>query len=103
MNESIKNIFSFVKEALELRNKNIYDVNNYPTYIDLGSFYNKYKSLIGEEDYKNIDIYSEKTILKLKYISENNKKQCPSIPKELKEYIYLNEDNEIEEYDYNRH
>ena len=42
-------------------------------------------------------------ILKLKYISENNKKQCPSIPKELKEYIYLNEDNEIEEYDYNRH
>lgn len=95
MNESIKNIFSFIKEALELRNKNIYDVNNYPTYIDLGSFYNKYKSLIGEEDYKNIDIYSEKTILKLKYISENNKKQYPSIPKELKEYIYLNEDNDI--------
>lgn len=95
MNESIKNIFSFIKEALELKNKNIYDVNNYLAYIDLGSFYSKYKSLIGEEDYKNTTIYSEKTILKLKYISESNKKQYPSIPKELKEYIYLNEDNDI--------
>ena len=57
MNESIKNVFSFIKEALELKNKNIYDVNQYEIYYDLATFYSKYKDIISVPEFSNIDIY----------------------------------------------
>lgn len=95
MNESIKNVFSFIKEALELKNKNIYDVNQYEKYYDFGSFYNKYKEIIGEEEYSDVNIFSDKIVFKLKYIKDDNKKECPEVPSTLSEYIYINNNNDI--------
>lgn len=95
MNESIKNVFSFIKEAMELNNKNIYDVRNYPSYYDLGSFYEKYKDLVDSPDFSNINILSDSCVFKLKYIKEESKKKYPVVPEILKEYVYLNKDNKL--------
>ena len=66
MNQSVKSIFSFIKEVLELKNKNIYDVNQYEKYYDLGTFYNKYKEILGDVDYSDITIFNNKIVFKLK-------------------------------------
>lgn len=95
MNQSVKSIFSFIKEVLELKNKNIYDVNQYEKYYDLGTFYNKYKEILGDVDYSDITIFSNKIVLKLRYIKEDRKKKYPEVPPTLSEYIYLNSDHNI--------
>ena len=50
MNENLKNVLSFIKDALELKNKNIYSVNDYEIHIDFGKFYNQFKELIGSKN-----------------------------------------------------
>lgn len=95
MNESIKNVFSFIKEALELKNKNIYDVNQYEKYYDLSSFYEKYKEIITAPDFSNVNIYSDDIVFKLKYIKEEQKKNYPVIPTSLSEYVYFNEKKDL--------
>ena len=95
MNESIKNIFSYIKDALELKNKNIYDVNNYEKYYDLRTFYKRFENIIEMPDYEDINIFSGGTILKISYIKESNKKDYPEVPSTLSDYIYLNSDNDI--------
>lgn len=95
MNQSVKNVFSFIKEVLELKNKNIYDVNQYEKYYDLGTFYNKYKEILGDVDYSDITVFSNKIVFKLKYIKEDKKKKYPEVPPTLSEYIYLNSDHNI--------
>ena len=95
MNQSVKSVFSFIKEVLELKNKNIYDVNQYEKYYDLGTFYNKYKEILGDVDYSDITVFSNKIVFKLKYIKEDKKKKYPEVPPTLSEYIYLNSDHNI--------
>lgn len=95
MNQSIKNIFTFIKEVLELKNKNIYDVNHYEKYYDLGTFYSKYKEILDDVDYSDITIFSNKIVFKLKYIKAEKKKEYPEVPNILSEYIYLNSDHNI--------
>lgn len=74
MNNSIKEVLSFIKEILELKNKNIYNVNNYEIYLDLNAFYSKFEKIIDIPDYKKINILSDGVIFKLKYIHEEYKK-----------------------------
>jgi very-short-patch-repair endonuclease len=95
VNNSIKNVFSFIKETLELKNKNIYDVNNYEKYYDLSSFYNNFKDVIGEKEYKDFDINSSNVIFKLKYIKDDQRKKYPEVPTSLSEYIYFNENKDL--------
>ena len=95
MNESTKNVFSYIKEALELKNKNIYDVNNYEKYYDLSDFYKKFEAIIEVPEYKNINVFSDAIIFKIRYIKEDKKKKYPEVPSLLNEYIYLDSDNDI--------
>ena len=95
MNNSLKNIFSFIKEALELKNKNIYRLSDYEIHLDLGSFFNKFKDFIDPSNYLELSINSEQTILKLKYIKDDKKKPIPKIPELLGKYIFLKDGNDI--------
>lgn len=95
MNESLKNVFSFIKEALELKNKNIYTVKNYEIHLDFGSFYSQFKELIEIPDYAPLNINSEGIIFKIKYIRDEYKKEIPSIPNNLEPYISLKNGNDI--------
>ena len=94
MNENVKNIFSFIKEALELKNKNIYVLDNYEIHLDFGKFYSQFKELIETPNYSALNINSDNIIFKLKYIKDDSKKEIPKVPDNLKEYISLN-DNDI--------
>ncbi len=38
-NHSLKKVFSFIREALELKNKNIYNLKDYEINYDFGKFY----------------------------------------------------------------
>lgn len=95
MNDNLKNVFSFIKEALELNNKNIYKVSDYEIHEDLGRFYNKFKDIIDVPDYLDFNINSEQTIFKLKHIKDDKKKKIPEVPSLLKEYIFLDNGNDI--------
>jgi len=95
MNQNLKNIFSFIKEALEIKNKNVYTLKNYKIHYDYGSFYNEYKELNINPDYKKLNINSEGTFFKIKYLKEENKKEIPEIPDNLKEYIDIIDKNDI--------
>lgn len=95
MNNSLKNIFSFIKEALELKNKNIYRLVDYEIHLDLGIFFNKFKDLIDPSNYLELNINSEQAILKLKYIKDDKKKEIPKIPELLDKYIFLKDGNDI--------
>ena len=95
MNQNLKNVFSFIKEALELKNKNIYDVSNYELHYDYGSFYNQFKELIEIPDYNSLNINSDGSFFKLKYIKEDNKKTIPDVPAKLREYIFIKDKNDI--------
>ena len=95
MNESIKNVLSFIKEAMELNNKNVYDVRNYPLYFDMVTFYEKYKDFMDEPDYSKLNVLSDGVVLRLKYIKEDQRKSYPQVPDFLSEYIYLNENHNI--------
>ena len=70
VNSSLKNVFSFIKEALELKNKNIYNLSDYEIHEDLGQFYSKFNEIIEISDFEDLNINSERTILKLKYIKD---------------------------------
>lgn len=95
MNQNLKNVFSFIKEALELKNKNIYDIKNYDINYDYGSFYNKFKELIEVPDYNSLNINSDGSFFKLKYIKEENKKSIPEVPIKLRDYIFIKNKNDI--------
>ena len=95
MNENLKNILSFIKEVLELKNKNIYSVDNYEIHIDFGQFYNQFKELVDTPNYLNLNINSDGVIFKIQYIKEENKKEIPKIPNDLKDYISIKNDNDI--------
>jgi len=95
MNQNLKNIFSFIKETLEIKNKNVYTLKNYKIHYDYGSFYNEYKELNINPDYKKLNINSEGTFFKIKYLKEENKKEIPEIPDNLKEYIDIIDKNDI--------
>lgn len=95
MNNSLKNVLSFIKEALELKNKNIYKVSDYEIHEDFGQFYKNFKEIIEIPDYLSLNINSNKIIFKLKYIKEDKKKKIPEVPDSLKKYIYLKDGNDI--------
>lgn len=95
MNQNLKNVFSFIKEALELKNKNIYDVNDYEIHYDFGDFYNQFKELIEIPDYNALNINSDGSFFRLKYIKEENKKIIPDVPDKLKNYIFIKDKNDI--------
>ena len=95
MNSSIKNIFSFIKEVILLKNKNIYDVNDYEINLDINDFYNKYSNIISKKNLNNINIFSHGSILELKYIDDSKRKEYPRIPNILEHYIELNKDNDV--------
>lgn len=95
MNESLKNVFSFMKEALELKNRNVYSVKNYELHIDFGQFYNQFKELLDTPDYLTYDINSENMIFKIKHISDDNKKIIPKVPEQLVKYIIVDNGNDI--------
>lgn len=95
MNESLKNVCSFIKEALELKNKNVYTVKDYEIHFDFGSFYSQFKELIEIPDYASLNINSEGIIFKIKYIKDEYKKEIPSIPNSLESYISLKNGNDI--------
>ncbi|MBQ2873220.1 MAG: AAA family ATPase [Bacilli bacterium] len=95
MNQKIKNVFSFIKEALELKNKNIYDIKDYIMHYDYGCFYSQFKELVGTPDYSSLNINSVTPFFKLKYIKEENKKEIPAVPENLKDYIFIKDKNDI--------
>ena len=95
MNNSLKNIFSFIKEVLELKNKNIYTIDDYEIHEDFGQFYTKFKEIIDPIDYRSFNINSENVIFKIKYIKEDKKKKIPDVPYSLKEYISVENGNDI--------
>ena len=95
MNNSLKNIFSFIKEALELKNKNIYRLVDYEMHVDLGAFFKKFKDFIEPSNYLELNLNSEQAILKLKYIKDDKKKLIPKIPELLEKYIFLKDGNDI--------
>ena len=88
MNQKLKNVFSFIKEALELKNKNIYNLNDYEIHYDFGKFYNQFKELIDIPDYCSLNINSTGVIFKIKYMKEDKKKDIPSVPKFLGDYFF---------------
>ena len=67
MNGSLKNVLSFIKEALELKNKNIYVLSDYELHFDFGEFYAQFKDLIEIPDYETLNINSDNVIFKMKY------------------------------------
>lgn len=93
MNKNLKNVLLFIKDATELKNKNIYSIDDYEMNLDFGEFYNKFKELIECPNYSNLNINSDGIIFKIKYIKEENKKKIPEIPHSLKKYISLDNDN----------
>lgn len=78
-----------------LKNKNIYDVNNYEINLDISNFYETYKEIISDKYIDNINIFSHGSILELKYIDDKAKKEYPNIPIILDDYIELNKDNDV--------
>ena len=86
MNRNLRNVLSFIKEALELKNKNIYDVKNYEIHYDYSSFYNQFKEIIEIPDYNSLNINSDGSFFKLQYIKEDNKKNVPDVPIKLQNY-----------------
>ena len=99
MNSSLKNVFSFIKEALELKNKNIYNLSDYEIHEDLGQFYSKFNEIIEISDFEDLNINSERTILKLKYIKDEKKKKIPEISESLSPFIMLSENDIISKID----
>lgn len=98
MNNKLKNVFSFIKEALELKNKNIYDISEYEINLDFFEFAEKYKNLEKIRqlpEWNNVDINSDKVIFKMEYIKENEKRTYPPVPYKLAEFIELNDNNDI--------
>lgn len=95
MNQNLKNVLSFIKEALELKNKNIYDVKNYEIHYDYSSFYNQFKEIIEIPDYNSLNINSDGSFFKLQYIKEDNKKNVPDVPIKLQNYIFIKDKNDI--------
>lgn len=95
MNNNLKNVILFIKEALEKKNKNIYTINNYEIHIDFGQFYRQFKELVEAPDYENYNINSDETIFKIKYIKESEKKEIPEVPNNLKDYIFIKDGNDI--------
>ena len=99
MNKEIKNVFSFIKEVMELKNKNVYSVKNYDSHIDFKAFYERFSEIIEKPEYENLDINSDNVIFKLKYIKENKKKEIPPVPAALRKYIRIKDKNDIIFYD----
>ncbi len=95
MNHSLKNVFSFIKEALELKNKNIYNLKDYEIHYDFGKFYSQFKELIETPDYHSLSITSTGIVFRIKYLKEDKKKEIPSIPASLTDYIFLKNTNDI--------
>ncbi len=95
MNQSLKNIFSFIKEALELKNRNIYNLKDYEIHYDLGNHYNQFKEIIEEQDYHSLNIDSNKAIFRIQYLKEDKKREIPDVPESLNNYIFLKDDNDI--------
>ena len=62
VNNSLKNVLNFIKEALELKNKNIYKVSDYEIHEDFGQFYKNFKEIIEIPDYLSLNINSNKII-----------------------------------------
>lgn len=99
MNKEIKNVFSFIKEVMELKNRNVYSVKNYDSHIDFKTFYERFSEIIDKPDYELLDINSDNIIFKLKYIKENKKKEIPAVPSSLRKYIRIKDKNDIIFYD----
>ena len=95
MNKEIKNVFSFIKEVMELKNKNVYTVKNYDSHIDFKTFYERFSEIIDKPDYELLNINSDNVIFKLKYIKENKKKEIPAGPPLLRKYIRIKDKNDI--------
>lgn len=97
MNEDLKNIVSFIKETLELKNKNIYLLKNYEVHIDLGKFYEQFKELIETPNKSEIDINSDGIVFKIRYIKDDAKTEIPQVPKKLEKYIFIDKNKEVVE------
>lgn len=95
MNQSLKNVFSFIKEALELKNKNIYNLKDYEIHYDFGKFYGQFKELMEAPDYHSLSITFTGVVFRIKYLKEDKKKEIPSIPDSLDNYIFLKNGNDI--------
>ena len=94
MNSNLKNILSFIKEALELNDKNIYNVKNYEIFLDFGKFYRQFSEVVNFSDFVSLNINSDGIIFKLQYISDDKRRVIPQVPSKLKDYITIN-DNDI--------
>lgn len=95
MNQSLKNVFSFIKEALELKNRNIYNLKDYEIHYDLGNHYSQFKELIDTPDYHSLNIDTNKVVFKIQYLKEDKKKEIPEVPELLSNYIFLKDNNDI--------
>lgn len=95
MNNDLKNVFSFIKEVLELKSKNIYRLSDYEIHEDLGQFYNDFKEFVDGENYLSLNINSETPILELKYIRDDKKKKIPEVPNELQNFVFIKDKNDL--------
>ncbi|MDD4188043.1 MAG: AAA family ATPase, partial [Bacilli bacterium] len=97
MNKDFKNIASYIKEIIEMRNRNIYNYNDYDFSFSLEQLYNNYNEFI--EMKKDVSILTTGVFLKIKYISERHKKPYPQVPEILNKYISLYKNEVIGEMD----
>lgn len=95
MNNNLKNILLFIREAMIINKKNIYTVDNYDIHYDYYAFLKQYNALNIFREYTNLSIDSDEVVFKLKYINEDKKRKIPSIPNELIKYIELDNGNDI--------
>lgn len=83
-NESLENILQFVKEAILINNKTVYDIDHFLISNDL----NELKIKFSDIPSINVNFQENKDVIfKLSYISDASKKELPLIPDKLKEYI----------------
>ena len=96
MNKNLENIFSYIADVLKINDKSIYDYKKYDVLIELNDFIEKYKDISNEIDIDTINILNNSSILKLKYKKEEDYlKKYPIINDRLKNYISLDDNNEI--------
>ena len=88
MEEKMKNLFEYLKEIYELKNRVVIDYKKFDSEMDIENFENIYKNITDIHNFSN-DISAEDEYLTIKYI--NVKKAMPQIPKEIKDYIVVNE------------
>ena len=96
MNKNLENIFSYIADVLKVNDRSIYDYKNYDVLIELNDFIEKYKDFSNDIDVDSINILKDSNILTLKYKKEENYlKKYPIINEKLKNYISLDNHNEI--------